>query len=176
MSDFVSLVNSNAAGKLYARLSLTRDTSDVSLERQIRLGKEWFQANGITNIAVYTEPRGHRSGTSDEYRPAYRALLADCKKGDTLWCHDQARFTRADDAPTVLRALHKRGVRIVFYDERVDVESATGMMAVRFRSLMNAQYSTNVSESAARRPFVFCLSPEIEASVLICYNPIAIVS
>ena len=66
MTKFTPTTNPSAPGKLYARLSHTKDGTDISIERQIRVGTDWFHANGVSDIAIYIEPKGHRSGTSDE--------------------------------------------------------------------------------------------------------------
>lgn len=135
-------------GRIYVRRSNQTDrAADISTQRQVENGKARLTARGVSVFAIYQEAPGIRSGTDDKYRPEYRRMLADAQPGDILWSNDQARFSRADELPTVVKNLRKRNIEVMFDDHLVDVDSATGMLMLRFATLMHAQYSTDVSES-----------------------------
>lgn len=142
---FVPNGNAYAYGALYARLSDTRNPNEISIERQISNGHEFFKKNGIPhNCATdhYTEPPGHRSGWSEKQRPAYRQMRVDLVKRagpGLVWCQAQERFTRAEDATTVIRHwIEDVRVDLVFDAEFVSLATFDLWLQVHTRTFIHS--------------------------------------
>lgn len=138
----------HATGRLYARLSLTRRGDNLSIERQVELGRAWFKAHGFTRVVEYVEPPGHRSGADDVHRPQYKKLLAEIQPHDTLWCAAQARFTRDDDVAKVVKKLFKQHITVVFGERVLNPDDLTDLTRVRLDGVVNALESSNASQRA----------------------------
>lgn len=138
-----------AWGVNYARLSDTRNENEISVERQCDNAHDFFKRNKIPHDCAtdhFIEPKGHRSGWSEKQRPAYRQMresilrrTSSPRKGKGLiWCQDQSRFTRAEDATAVIRHWLDMGVDLVFGDELVSLATFDEWMKVHTRSYIHS--------------------------------------
>ena len=143
-SDLTFAGTSYVYGVNYARLSDTRNEKEISLERQLDNAHEFFKANHIPHDCAqdhFVEPKGHRSGWSDKQRPAYRQMRESIKMREgrgLIWCQDQSRFTRAEDATAVIRHWLDMGVDLVFGNELVSLATFDEWMKVHTRSYIHS--------------------------------------
>lgn len=135
-------------GRIYVRRSNQTDrAADISTQRQAENGKARLTARGVQSFAIYQEAPGIRSGTDDQYRPEFRRMLSDAQPGDIIWANDQFRFSRADEAPTLIKRLVKRGIEVMFDNALVDTDSTGGMAIVRANTFVGAMYSESLSQA-----------------------------
>lgn len=146
-----------AYGILYARLSDTRNAEEISIQRQIDNGHLYFKKHNIPHDCQtdhFVEPPGHRSGWSEKQRPEYRRMRLDIPKREgrgVLWCQAQERFTRAEDATTVIRHwIEDIGVDLVFDNDVVSLATFAQWMAVHTRSYIHSMESRLGSERMHR--------------------------
>lgn len=141
---------------IYARLSLTRNGENVSIERQLEQGHRYIASRrGLAhNCATdhFVEPEGHRSGTNTK-RPAYSALmdLVESRQVTLVWVVKQDRLTRADDFMQVLKTFNKCGVELVIDQSPVDLNTFDGELNARFTGLFSTMYAMRVSHDQKRR-------------------------
>lgn len=143
----------------YARLSNTQDPNEISIERQCDNAHGFFRKHRLPHNCEtdhFIEPKGHRSGWSEAARPAYRRMRENLKarqgKG-LVWVQAQERFTRAEDATTVIRHwIDDIGVDLVFGDELVSLANFEDWMRVHTRSYIHAMES-QLGKERMRRYF-----------------------
>lgn len=132
----------------YARLSLTKDSSEPNLDYQHSRNIEFLQSLGYTvaEDAIYSEPLGHRSGRFIEQRHAMQKLQRDIAKykGGAIGFFDFSRFARnAQFAFEFIAAASKLGVKLFNTStrEQITLDNASAFLKTGIEALF-AEYES----------------------------------
>jgi DNA invertase Pin-like site-specific DNA recombinase len=118
---------------IYVRKSMVRHRRDeISPERQLQNCLAAAEAHHwqVDETDVYQDAEGHRSGRSEDHRPAWQALKARVASDPTVAAVIVNSLDRGSRSPKdffiFLDLLQKRGVEIVSVTEQFDTSTAIG--------------------------------------------------
>lgn len=140
----------------YARLSLTKDSSEPNLEYQHSHNIEFLESQGfsVADTAIYSEPLGHRSGRFIEQRVAMQKLQRDIAKyrGGAIGFFDFSRFARNTQfALEFLGVAAKSGVKLYNTStrEQITLDNASAFLKTGIEALFAEYESRKGSERMA---------------------------
>ena len=114
---------------IYFYIRRSRQTQELSVERQESILQEWAKENKVTPQRVFIEqPVSGASRLRD--RPALSELMAIVEKGDTIVCADMTRLSRNTMVFNMIMGLvDNAGANIVFCDgHQVDSDDLVSML------------------------------------------------
>lgn len=95
---------------IYARFSCSKQ-SEMSIDDQIRVCREWCDRNGYAVVATYSDYA--ISGRTDE-RPDFQRMIANAGEAEVVVVYMMDRFSRDEyDAPVYKKRLRDHGARVV---------------------------------------------------------------
>ncbi len=109
----------------YARVSTTDQSS--GMESQIRVLKQYFEQNNLTNVEFFTDEGV--SGTKSS-RPALDRMMTAVENGEisSVVVYSFSRFARSTThLLNALQIFKKKGVHFVSLTEKIDTNSAVGI-------------------------------------------------
>lgn len=118
---------------LYVRKSMVRHRRDeISPERQLAACRAAAEAHSweAGEGEVYADAEGHRSGRTEEHRPAWQALKARLAVDPTVAAVVVNSLDRGSRSPkdffNFLDLIHRQGVELVSVTEQFDTSTAIG--------------------------------------------------
>lgn len=141
----------------YARLSLTNDAKQATIEYQERKNAEFAKELGYSIVpdAYYHEDEGHRSGRHIEQRKAMQRLMADLGKYRAVFFNDFTRYSRnVEFAFEFLRAAQKVGAKLYDTETREEItdDNLASFLKFGIKSLF-AEYESRAASERVRRAY-----------------------
>lgn len=137
----------------YIRQSVTKNENDMtSPERQeanIRKIAEKYDLE----LELYSDAKGHKSGTKEENREGWLALKERLSDQDvtTVIVNDQSRAMRSLwRTVKFLEELPEHGVtmRLAYSDTKIDMTTSDGRLSATFQAFLDEQYAIEASKRA----------------------------
>jgi site-specific DNA recombinase len=136
---------------IYARVSTERQADEgLSVDSQIEACRRKAAELGAAVLHVYRDDG--ISGRTDA-RPGFRAAVHHCTvaSADYMLCWSSSRFARDQlDALTYKRELAAAGVRLVYANSGIDLDTTEGWLADSFAQIIDEAYSRQVSSDTKR--------------------------
>jgi site-specific DNA recombinase len=135
---------------IYARVSSEQQLEGFSIEAQLRVMREYAQAQGWTIFREYVD-EGYSASTGK--RPQFQIFLRDAKlrlfEGVLVHKLDRLYRNLAQLLETV-EALEKQGITLISVTERVDFSSPSGKMLLTNLGMISEFYLNNLKEETVK--------------------------